>query len=155
MMLTNSETSRVVMSLARLETRAASSKAWGVLTASCLSCARGEDGSGFLGSPPVLAGVLVTIHPVRLLSHPHFRFLLALSPSWPWVNAVRVTSQTEPNFLTFVWHIRLMKVGETGQLAKVSGLVSTAAGAKMRLNSTSHEILWSSCPGICTPQLKV
>lgn len=49
MMLTNSETSRAVMSLARLETRAPAAKVQSVPAASCLLCTRGDHAGGFLG----------------------------------------------------------------------------------------------------------
>lgn len=49
MRFTNSETSRVVMSLARLGSRAAPAEVRRALAASCPSCAPEEGGGGFLG----------------------------------------------------------------------------------------------------------
>ena len=95
------------MSLARLETRAASS--------------RGAECVGRLQPAPrpetmvVVSlddhqpwqGPLVTIHLSRLLSYSHFQFLSALSSLWPQVSADHLIAQIELYFLTFVWHITI------------------------------------------------
>lgn len=57
MMLTNSETLGVVMSLAQLETRLQPVRHRVSFTASCLSCARSKERGSFQGSPSTSKGL--------------------------------------------------------------------------------------------------
>ena len=74
MMLTNSETSRAVMSLTRWKPGLRAAEVRNAPATSCLPRAQGDSGGGFLGCLLALPGPLATIHLPRLLSYPHFQF---------------------------------------------------------------------------------
>ena len=106
MMLTNSETSRAVMSLTRWKPGLRAAEVRNAPAASCLPRAQGDSGGGFLGCLLALAGTPGNHSPsqapfVSSLSV----FLRELSSLGTWVGVMHLISKMEQAFLMFPRHV--------------------------------------------------
>lgn len=99
MMLTNSEASRVVRSLGRLETRAVPTEVWRAcsLLPTPRPTRRQRWFSGVPGHQPRPVTSLGSLHSLTCGFYGRF-------PPWPWVRVVHLIPKIE-YFLTFLWYI--------------------------------------------------